>query len=86
MTAIVDQSTVTPVRKSITVHATVEHAFRVFTEEFDSWWPRSHHIGKSPMKRAIVEGDPAAVVIPSRRMAPTATGARSWSGSRRIVS
>ena len=58
MTAIVDQSTVTPVRKSITVHATVEHAFRVFTEEFDSWWPRSHHIGKSPMKRAIVEGRP----------------------------
>ena len=58
MTAIVDQSTVAPVRKSITVQATVEHAFRVFTEEFDSWWPRSHHIGKSPMTRAIVEGRP----------------------------
>ena len=58
MTAIVDQSTVAPVRKSITVQATVERAFRVFTEEFDSWWPRSHHIGKSPMKRAIVEGRP----------------------------
>ena len=58
MTAIVDQSTVTPVRKSITVHATVEHAFRVFTEEFDSWWPRSHHIGKSPMKRAIASRSP----------------------------
>jgi uncharacterized protein YndB with AHSA1/START domain len=58
MTATVDQSTVAPVRKSITVQATIEHAFRVFTEEFDSWWPRSHHIGKSPMKRAIVEGKP----------------------------
>jgi len=58
MTAIVDQSPVTPVRKSITVQAPVERAFRVFTEEFDSWWPRSHHIGKSPMKRAIVEGRP----------------------------
>jgi uncharacterized protein YndB with AHSA1/START domain len=46
----------TPVRKSITVKAGVERAFHVFTEEFDSWWPRSHHIGKVPMKRAIVEG------------------------------
>jgi uncharacterized protein YndB with AHSA1/START domain len=46
----------TPVRRSITVKAGVERAFHVFTEEFDSWWPRSHHIGKIPMKRAIVEG------------------------------
>lgn len=48
----------TPVRKSITVKATTEHAFRVFTEELDSWWPRSHHIGSSPMTKAIVEGRP----------------------------
>jgi len=47
---------VAPVQKSITVKASVEHAFQVFTEGFDSWWPRSHHIGKSPMKKAIVEG------------------------------
>jgi uncharacterized protein YndB with AHSA1/START domain len=44
------------VRRSITVGAPIEHAFAVFTEGFDTWWPRSHHIGKSPMKRAIVEG------------------------------
>ena len=43
------------VRKSITVMAGVERAFRVFTEDYDSWWPRSHHIGKSPMKKAIIE-------------------------------
>jgi len=43
------------VRKSITVTAGVERAFRVFTEDYDSWWPRSHHIGKSPMKKAIIE-------------------------------
>ena len=45
-----------PVRKSITVNASVEHAFHVYTAGFDSWWPREHHIGKSPMKRAIIEG------------------------------
>jgi uncharacterized protein YndB with AHSA1/START domain len=46
------------VRKSITVKASVEHAFNVFTDDFDTWWPRSHHIGKSPMKKAIIEGHP----------------------------
>jgi len=45
-----------PVRKTVTVKATQEHAFRVFTEGFDTWWPRDHHIGKSPMKRALIEG------------------------------
>jgi uncharacterized protein YndB with AHSA1/START domain len=56
MTATMDRSTDAPVRKSITVKASVEHAFQVFTEEFDTWWPRSHHIGKSPMKKATIEG------------------------------
>ena len=46
---------IAPVRKSIVVKATVERAFNVFTEDFDSWWPRSHHIGKTPMKKAIIE-------------------------------
>lgn len=53
-TTVKDMSNV-PVRKSITVNATPEHAFRVFTDDIDSWWPRAHHIGKSPMKRIIVE-------------------------------
>jgi len=43
------------VRRSVTVKTDVARAFRVFTEGFDSWWPRSHHIGKSPMKKAIIE-------------------------------
>jgi uncharacterized protein YndB with AHSA1/START domain len=44
-----------PVRKSITVRASVPQAFEIFTEDFDSWWPRSHHIGSSPMRKAIIE-------------------------------
>jgi len=44
------------VRKSITVKASVEHAFQVFTEGFDTWWPRGHHIGNAPLKRAVIEG------------------------------
>jgi uncharacterized protein YndB with AHSA1/START domain len=46
----------TAVRKSITVKASQERAFDVFTAGFDRWWPRSHHIGNAAMKRAIVEG------------------------------
>jgi uncharacterized protein YndB with AHSA1/START domain len=43
------------VKKSITVNVPVEQAFEVFTAGYDSWWPRSHHIGKSPMTEAIIE-------------------------------
>src|SRR5262249_50945827 len=55
MTTVTDATHI-PVRKSIVVDAGPERAFKVFTAEYDSWWPRSHHIGKSPMKKAIIEG------------------------------
>ena len=44
-----------PVVKSVTVKASAARAFDVFTLGLDSWWPRSHHIGKSPMKTAMIE-------------------------------
>jgi uncharacterized protein YndB with AHSA1/START domain len=56
MTTMADETAAVPVRKTIIVKASQERAFRVFTEEFDTWWPRTHHIGKSPLKKAIVEG------------------------------
>jgi len=43
------------VKKSVTVKASLEHAFQVFTEGFDTWCPRSHHIGKKPMVKAVIE-------------------------------
>ena len=54
MTIMTDQTTL-PVQKSITVQATPQRAFDVFTAQYDRWWPRSHHIGKAPMKKAIIE-------------------------------
>ena len=56
MTMVTDQTADVPVQKTVTVGVSAEKAFRVFTADFDSWWPRSHHIGKSPMKKAIIEG------------------------------
>ena len=48
-------SPVAPVCKTVTVRATPEHAFRVFTDGIDRWWPRDHHIGTSPMRRVVIE-------------------------------
>jgi uncharacterized protein YndB with AHSA1/START domain len=45
-----------PIRRSIRVKATPARAFAVFTAEMDSWWPRTHHIGSSPMQRIVIEG------------------------------
>src|SRR5262245_27670024 len=45
-----------PVRKTLLVRASVEDAFEVFTADVDSWWPRTHHIGDTPMTRVSIEG------------------------------
>jgi len=44
------------VHKTITVDAPIAHAFDVFTDRFDTWWPRSHHIGEAEMQQAVMEG------------------------------
>jgi uncharacterized protein YndB with AHSA1/START domain len=44
-----------PVRKTLTVAASPSRAFEVFTAGFDRWWPRSHSIGESPLKTAVIE-------------------------------
>jgi uncharacterized protein YndB with AHSA1/START domain len=46
---------IAPVRKQVVVNASVDHAFRVFTDGIDRWWPRQHHIGATPMARAVIE-------------------------------
>jgi hypothetical protein len=43
------------VRTSIRVEVPIERAFRVFTEGFDTWWPRSHHIAPADMMEAVLE-------------------------------
>ena len=47
--------TVAPVKKTVRVNAPQARAFEIFTARFDSWWLKSHHIGKAEMKRGIIE-------------------------------
>ena len=44
-----------PVRRTVVVHVPVDEAFEVFTADVDAWWPRTHHIGKSEMRRIVIE-------------------------------
>jgi uncharacterized protein YndB with AHSA1/START domain len=41
--------------KTITVKAPVDRAFSVFVENMETWWPATHHIGKTPFQAIFVE-------------------------------
>ena len=43
------------IAKTFTVRATPERAFAIFTDGFDRWWPKTHSIGNSPLKKAVLE-------------------------------
>lgn len=53
--AVAMHPTALAVRKSVTVNAPVEKSFEVFTAGINSWWPREHHIGDSPMADIKIE-------------------------------
>ncbi len=44
-----------PVKKTVLVHATPEHAFAVFTARMGSWWPKTHSTAQSPQKEVVME-------------------------------
>ena len=44
-----------PVRRSIGVKVSQKRAFEVFTGSIGAWWPRSHHIGSTPLKTITIE-------------------------------
>lgn len=43
------------IKKQLTVEAPIEKAFRVFTAQMGTWWPKMHHIGTSPLVDCVVE-------------------------------
>jgi hypothetical protein len=52
-----DELTIPPVRKSVEVGCNPREAFRLFTEEIDSWWPlATHSIGEADAESCFFEG------------------------------
>jgi uncharacterized protein YndB with AHSA1/START domain len=47
--------TIAPVVKSVTVKASPERAFELFTRQMARWWPATHKTGKSPFVSIVVE-------------------------------
>ncbi|RIQ29165.1 SRPBCC family protein [Jiangella rhizosphaerae] len=45
----------TSVRREVVVNAPVERAFAVFTERFDTWWPRDFQIAERPAQVFVME-------------------------------
>jgi uncharacterized protein YndB with AHSA1/START domain len=43
------------VRKTVRVNAPIERAFRVFVEQMETWWPKSHHIGARGWELVVIE-------------------------------
>jgi uncharacterized protein YndB with AHSA1/START domain len=51
------QTTEIVIRKSVHVSAPPEHAFRVFTEQINTWWPlRTHAVDPESAETVILEG------------------------------
>ena len=48
-------TTITDVRREITVGGTPERAFDLFTNHMAEWWPAEHHLAGSPVVAMTVE-------------------------------
>ena len=46
------------VKKELVLDASQATAFKVFTEKMDLWWPRTHHVGSTPMTELVLESAP----------------------------
>ncbi len=46
---------IAPVKKTLTVAASQAHAFDVFVNGIDRWWPKSHSIGEGQCLKLIIE-------------------------------
>lgn len=66
------RKTGTPVVRTVTVAASLERAFKVFTEQFGTWWPKEYSIGEVDMAPLSEPADagPAPSSVPGAGRAP----------------
>ncbi|WPU91554.1 SRPBCC family protein [Mucilaginibacter sabulilitoris] len=43
------------IKKELVVNAAQQTCFEAFTQKMDTWWPRTHHVGKCPMTEMVLE-------------------------------
>lgn len=43
------------VKRTLRVSVPIDFAFRMLTQKMGTWWPASHHIGKTPFTEIVVE-------------------------------
>jgi uncharacterized protein YndB with AHSA1/START domain len=44
-----------PVVRTVTVAVPIQRAWNVFTRDFSTWWPATHHISTEPMETCLIE-------------------------------
>jgi uncharacterized protein YndB with AHSA1/START domain len=48
-------TTIPSIQRKITVNASAEKAFKVFTESLAAWWPNDYHIGEADVAGLVME-------------------------------
>jgi uncharacterized protein YndB with AHSA1/START domain len=77
-----------PLRKSVTVRCSVEHAFHVFTEGIGTWWPLDRFsIGEQRAVNAVLEGRAGGRVYEVMKEGEEADWGRvlAWEPPHRLV-
>lgn len=77
-----------PVRKVVTVKATVDRAFRRFTAEIASWWPlASHSVGGANAETVIMEGRVGGRILERIRGGPESVWGTitTWNPPHRVA-
>lgn len=46
---------IAPVHKTVVVGAAQAHAFDVFINGIDRWWPKAHNVGSAPVDKVVIE-------------------------------
>jgi uncharacterized protein YndB with AHSA1/START domain len=52
-----------PLRVSVEIDCPPEHAFRVWTAQFGTWWPVSHSVSTAPGLTVVLEGRPGGRIF-----------------------
>ena len=69
------------------MRATAARAFEVFTNEIDTCWPATYHIGSSAPKRVVVEGREGGSIYTEQEDGTNSPWAKvlSWEPAHRLV-